>query len=74
MDKIIDVRYWKTVFPDLPYKHGQEFKYTSKNRNKIIDTCIEKGYSVMVRPTSKENGWLHDGIIIWIDKGRFGQS
>lgn len=73
MEKIIDVRYWYSRLKDVPYEHGAKFKYTTRKRNQIIDTIIGLGYSVMIRPTSKDKGWSADGIIIWIDNGRFGQ-
>jgi hypothetical protein len=65
--KVIIVAYWKTRFSDLPYQHNQELEHSIETRTQIINTCLEKGYSVMIRP-------LQNGELIWIDNGRFGQS
>jgi hypothetical protein len=73
MDKKIQVRFWHVPLKDVPYEHGAEFDYSSRKRNQIIDTVLGLGYSVMIRPASKEKGWEWDGILIWIDNGRFGQ-
>ena len=51
----------------LKYKHYEEFEYSMKKRNNIINYLLFKGYSVMLR-------LYPDQLIIWIDKGRFGQS
>ncbi len=64
--KII-VGYWNVTYGDLPYKHMQEFDYSIRRRNNIITKILSKGYSVMLRPSE-------NGLLIWIDKGRFGQS
>lgn len=74
MDKKILIGYWKTIFKDLPYEDRVVLPYSEDTRNEIINTILDKNYSVMIRPMSKENGWEADGIMIWIDKGRFGQS
>lgn len=73
MKKIL-ISYWHGQYKDLPYEHKQIKDYSARTRNKIMDTCLDKGYSVMVRPASISKGWEFDGIIIYIDKGRFGQS
>jgi hypothetical protein len=73
MDKKIQVRFWHSPLKDVPYEHGAEFNYSSRKRNQIIDTILALGYSVMIRPMSKDKGYEVDGILIWIDKGRFGQ-
>jgi hypothetical protein len=72
MEKI-HIAYWHgNQFKDLPYGHNTTHDYSLETRNQIIDTCLEKGYSVMIRPASKPN-WEFEGILIWIDNGRFGQ-
>jgi len=68
MKKIV-VCYWHLrELPGLKYKHQQEFEYSTRKRNHIVDDIISKGYSVMLRPTLET-----ETLIIWIDKYRFGQ-
>lgn len=68
MKKIV-VFYWHlSEFRDLKYKHNQEFEYSIRKRNKIVDDILSKGYSVMLRPSITESA-----LFIWIDNGRFGQ-
>jgi len=74
MEKKIEVRYWHSKYSDLPYEHGLILKYSTRKRNQIINNLLSKGYSAMIRPMSKASGWANDGELIWIDKGRFGQS
>jgi hypothetical protein len=66
MKKIL-VSYWNVKFKDLPYKHQEEFEFSIRKRNGIITKILSKGYSVMLRP-------VNELLIIYIDKGRFGQS
>ena len=73
MEKIITVAFWHGPLKDVPYGHKEEFKYSTRKRNQIIDKVLSLGYSVMVRPMSKDKGYEADGILIWIDNGRFGQ-
>lgn len=69
--KKIYVAYWFSHFVDeMGYKHNDEFDYSEEKRNEIINKALEKGISVMLRPVNNERG---EGIIIWLDKGRFGQ-
>ena len=65
--KTITVAFWRDRYTDLPYTQNQTFENTIENRNSIIDECLNKGYSTMIRPCT-------EGILIWIDKHRFGQS
>jgi len=68
MKKII-VAYWHLgKFSDLKYEHNQEFDYSVRKRNQIIDDILSKGYSVMLRPMKTE-----PTLVIWIDDYRFGQ-
>lgn len=70
----IQITYWHgSPFKDLPYTHNERVDYSLETRNQIINTCLEKGYSVMIRPASIIKNWDFDGIIILIDNGRFGQ-
>lgn len=65
MKKIV-VAYWHSVIPEAGFKHQEEFPYTTRKRNAIVDRLLAKGLSVMLRPQT-------DQLIIWIDKSRFGQ-
>lgn len=68
MYQLITIGYWHLhPLPNLPYKHMESLQYTRERREAIIDTVLKAGYSVMLRPGIDE-------LIIWIDKGRFGQS
>ena len=71
--KKIQISYWRGQFKDLPYNHNVILDYSAATRAEIIDTCLDKGYSVMIRPALISNNWSFDGIVIYIDKGRFGQ-
>lgn len=65
--KTIIVVYWHGLIAEIKYKHGQEFNYSTRRLNSIIKHVLDNKCSVMIRN--------HDaGIIIWIDKGRFGQK
>jgi len=69
MPQLLTVGYWHlNPLPSLPYKHMESFPYSVEKRTEIIDTILNAGYSVMIRPLNA------DELIIWIDKGRFGQS
>lgn len=63
---LIQIVYWKTTYSDLKYKQNQTFEYSTRKRNLIIDDILSKGYSVMIRK--------FQNLVIYIDKGRFGQS
>lgn len=68
--KTIIVGYWHlSKFPDLKYEHYQEFEYSTRKRNQIINDILSKGYSVMLRPMKDK-----PTLLIWIDNGRFGQK
>jgi hypothetical protein len=68
MPQLLTIGYWKlTPYSDLPYTHMHQLPYSTKRRNTIITKILSKGYSVMLRPSGDE-------LIIWIDKGSFGQS
>ena len=69
MKKII-VAYWHGhKYKELIYEHNQEIQYSELIRNDIINDVLNNGYSVMIRPFN-----LDDEMIIWVDKGRFGQK
>ena len=70
MKKIV-VAYWKE-HDLIPYfEHNCEFEYSVEKQNEIVQIIIERGLSVMVRPNM---GTYQDTLLIYIDKGRFGQS
>lgn len=64
--KKITVAYWYGIIPEAGYKHQEEFPYSVRKQNSIVNKLLSKGLSVMLRPQE-------DGVLIWIDKGRFGQ-
>lgn len=66
--KTITVGYWHSVIPEAGYKHNEEFPYSTRKQNSIVNKLLSKGLSVMLRPDE-----LNNRIVIWIDKGRFGQ-
>jgi hypothetical protein len=66
-EKII-VGYWHGKIYDCKFEHNTEFPYSSRKQASIIKYLLEKGLSVMLRPTSTE-----PILRIWIDNGRFGQ-
>lgn len=69
MKKIV-IGYWHLQkYHDLPYLHLEEVPYSEEKRNEIINTILNTGYSVMIRPFNLDNE-----MIIWIDKNRFGQK
>ena len=66
--KKIKVSYWHlSKYADLRYEHNQVFDYSKRMRSIIIDDVMSKGYSVMLRSSDSQ-------LIIYIDRGRFGQS
>jgi hypothetical protein len=70
MKKII-IGYWHLhQYPELPYTHLEALEYTEEKRNEILNTILDAGYSVMIRPPNNPD----NEVIIWIDKGRFGQK
>jgi len=70
MDKI-KIWYWKEkdLVPKLP--HGFEVAYSVRKQNKIVQTILNLGLSAMLRPFTDEGVKT---LVIYIDKGRFGQS
>ncbi len=70
----IVVMYWSGVKPiDLPWTNEYTCSYSKELQSTIIEECLSKGYSVMIRPWNKDQGWPEDGQVIWIDyNGRFG--
>lgn len=72
MKKII-VAFWHSPIPEAGFTHQEEFEYSNEKRNSIIDSMMEKGISVMIRPMTIATGWKEEGVIMWLDKGRFGQ-
>jgi len=66
----IQVAYWYNSNLGLPYQHLETFEHSIEKRNEIINACLDKGLSVMVRPINTDD---FTGELIWIDKGRFGQ-
>ena len=66
MKKTIIVAYFHDTIKELEYKHLQEFKYSIKKRNAIINNIISKGFSIMLKPSGER-------LIIFIDNGNFKQ-
>lgn len=70
MKKII-IHYWKERDLIPYFQHGQEFNYSVKTQNEIIQVILERGLSVMAIPNIGEN---KDILIIYISKKHFHQS
>lgn len=70
MKKIL-IHYWKERDLIPYFQHGQKFDYSVKTQNEIIQTILERGLSVMVKPNMGEN---KDVLIIYISKYNFHQS
>lgn len=70
MKKIV-VAYWKEHNLIPYFENNYEFDYSIEKRNEIIQIIVEHGYSLMIRPNI---GLTKDTLLIYIDKGRFGQS
>ena len=63
------VYYWHlTAFKDLPYEHNSEVD--PEDFYQIIETCLSKGYNVMIQSITGSQNDYH----IMIDRGRFRQS
>jgi gamma-glutamyl:cysteine ligase YbdK (ATP-grasp superfamily) len=70
MKKIV-VTYWKE-YNLIPYfEHNSEFEYSVEKQSEIVQIIIERGLSAMVRPNM---GHDKNTLLVYIDKGRFGQS
>ena len=66
--KQITIFYWGcTQYPDLKYKHKEEFPYTKRKLNSIIYKIIDTGYNVQLLQSDNR-------ITVMVDKGRFRQS
>ena len=70
MKKIV-VAYWKEKDLIPYFEHNCVFEYSVKMQNEIIQVIIERGLSAMVRPNMGDEKYT---LLIYIDKGRFGQS
>ena len=70
MKKIL-VSYWKERNLIPYFEHNSEYEYSVEKQSEIVNIIIEQGLSIMVRPNIGEN---KDTLLIYIDKGRFGQS
>lgn len=70
MKKIV-VAYWKEHGLIPYFDNNYEFEYSVEKQNEIIQIIVERGYSLMIRPNI---GLTKDTLLIYIDKGRFGQS
>jgi hypothetical protein len=70
MKKIIVV-YWKERDLIPYFENNCEFEYSIEKQSEIVQIIIERGFSAMVRPNMGHN---KDTLLIYIDRGRFGQS
>ena len=70
MKKIL-IAYWKELNLIAGITHNQEFDYSIKKQNELTQMFMDAGYSIMLIPNM---GNEKDTLLIWIDKGRFGQS
>jgi len=67
MKKIV-VAYWFSDWESkLGIKHNQEFEYTKRKRNWIIDKVMNAGLNVMLYQ------YGDDTLGIWVDNKKFGQ-
>lgn len=55
-----------TAIKSIGIEHNKQFKYSKKKRNEIIDLVLENKLQVMICT-------INDGLLIWIDNGRFRQ-
>jgi hypothetical protein len=69
--KKIFVIYWKerNLIPEL--NDYAEYEYSIETQNSIIQTILKHGLNIMLRPNMDVG---KDTLLIYIDKGRFGQS
>ena len=70
MKKIV-IAYWKEHNLIPYFEHNSVFEYSIEKQSEIVQIIIERGLSVMVRPNM---GTYQDTLLIYIDRGRFGQS
>ena len=69
--KRIVIAYWKEHNLIPFFKDNSVFDYSQENQNMVINKIIEVGFSAMLRPNMGED---KDTLLVYIDKGRFGQS
>jgi len=74
--KIIIIAYWKERNLVSGLTHNQVIDYSIEKQNEIVQAIIDAGCSAMLRPNTinPDNKDNRDTLLIWIDKGRFGQS
>lgn len=70
MKKIV-VAYWKEQDLISQFENNCVFDYSLKKQSEIIQIIIEHGLSSMIRPNMGND---KDTLLIYIGKGRFGQS
>lgn len=70
MNKIV-VSYWKEHGLIPYFEHNSVFEYSIGKQSEILQIIIEHGLAAMVRPNM---GFDQDTLLIYIDKGGFGQS
>jgi hypothetical protein len=63
----IQIGYWHSPIKGIKYRHLETFPFSSRKQNSIIKYLLDKKLSVMIRP-------VDNGVMIWIDNGRFGQK
>jgi hypothetical protein len=69
--KRIVITYWKERDLIPFFNENSVFDYSPAKQAEVIQIIIDAGFSVMVRPNM---GSDKDTLLIYIDKGRFGQS
>lgn len=65
IEKIV-ISYWHDKLPDLEWEHHSLYDYSPEFIDEIINKCMSKGYSIMLRPGNT-------ALIVYIDNGRFRQ-
>jgi hypothetical protein len=69
--KRIVITYWKERDLIPFFNENSVFDYSPAKQAETIQIIIDAGFSAMVRPNM---GSDKDTLLIYIDKGRFGQS
>lgn len=69
--KRITVAYWKEHGLIPYFDNNCTFDYSPAKQAELTSIIIEAGYSAMLRPNM---GLDKDVLLIYIDKGRFGQT
>lgn len=59
------IAFWREINPNLKYKHLEQVDY--ENLLEIADYFLIEGYNLMIYKRTKD-------IVLYVDKGRFGQS